>query len=145
MAAFNKYEQFIEDFGNKVHDLVGTAGSGADTLKILLTNTAPNAATHAVRADVNEIAAGFGYSSGGASVANVGSESGGILTVVGTDVTITASGGQIGPFRYAVLYNDTPTSPADPLVGWWDRGSSVTLDDGELVTIDFGTELFTMQ
>jgi hypothetical protein len=145
MAAFNKFNQFIEDFGNKVHDLVGTAGSGADTLKILLTNAAPNAATWAVRADASELSTANGYTSGGVSIANVGSRSGGVLTVVGTDVVITASGGQIGPFRYAVLYNDTPTSPADPLIGWWDKGSAVTLDDGEIFTVDFGTEVFTHQ
>jgi len=145
MASFNKFNQFIEDFGNKVHDLVGTAGSGADTLKILLTNATPNAATWAVRADASELSTANGYTSGGVSIANVGSRSGGVLTVVGTDVVITASGGQIGPFRYAVLYNDTPTSPADPLIGWWDKGSAVTLDDGEIFTVDFGTEVFTHQ
>lgn len=144
MAAYNKYQQFVEDLSNKVHDLIGTAGSGADTLKVCLTNTAPNAATHAVRADITEISGGNGYTSGGASVANVGSESSGTVTVVGTDVTFTASGGSIGPFRYAVLYNDTPTSPADPLIAWWDYGSSITLADGESFTVDFGSSLFTL-
>lgn len=144
MATFNKYQQFVDDLGNKVHDLVGTAGSGADTLKVMLSNSAPNAATHAVRADSTELGAGNGYTSGGASTANVGSESGGILTVVGTDIVFTAAGGTIGPFRYAILYNDTPTSPADPLVGWWDYGSSITLASGETFTVDFGASLFTL-
>lgn len=144
MATFNKYNQFVEDLANKVHDLFGTAGSGADTCKVMLSNTAPNAATHAVRADATEIGAGNGYSSGGASITNVGTRSGGTVTVAATDVTFTASGGTIGPFRYAIIYNDTPTSPADPLVGWYDYGASITLNDTETFTVDFGASLLTL-
>jgi hypothetical protein len=144
MAVFNKYNQFVEDLANKVHDLLGTAGSGADTLKVLLSNTAPNAATHVVRADVTEIAAGNGYTSGGASLANVGTRSAGTFTVAATDVTFTAAGGSFPSFRYAIVYNDTPTSPADPLVGWYDYGSSIPLNDTETFTVDFGASLLTL-
>lgn len=140
MAAFTKYNQFIEDLGNKVHDLVGTQ----DTLKVMLSNTAPNASTHAVRADAAEISAGNGYTSGGIDVQNDGVESGGALTVTAVDVVFTASGGSVGPFRYAILYNDTPTSPADPLIGWWDYGSALTLADTETFTVDFGASLLTL-
>lgn len=139
MASFVKYQQFVEDLGNKVHDLVGTN----DTLKIALTNTAPNVATHAVLADITEISAGNGYTAGGTDTQNDGTESGGTLTVTGVDVVFTASGA-VGPFRYAVLYNDTPVSPADPLIGYWDYGSSVTLASGETFTVDFGASLFTV-
>jgi hypothetical protein len=52
-------------------------------------------------------------------------------------VVFTASGGSIASFRYAVLYNDSPTSPADPLIGYWDYGSTVSLSDGESLTVDF--------
>lgn len=143
MATYTKYNQFIEDLHQKVHDLMGTSGSGADTVKVMLSNTAPNVATHAVRADAAEISAGNGYTAGGESIANVGSRSGATFTLVGTDVVWTASGGTIGPFRYTIAYNDTPTSPADPLICYWDYGSSITLQDGETFTTDFGANVFT--
>lgn len=144
MASFNKYNQFVEDLANKVHDLMGTAGSGADTCKVMLSNTAPNASTHAVRADATEISGGNGYTSGGAAATNVGSRSSGTFTLAGTDIVFTASSGTIGPFRYAILYNDTPSSPADPLIGWWDYGSSITLNDAETFTVDFGASILTL-
>ena len=140
MASFVKYQQFVEDLGNKVHDLVGTD----DTIKVALSNSAPTVATDATLSDASEISSGNGYTAGGDDTQNSGSESGGTLTVTGTDVTFTASGGTIGPFRYVILYNDTPTSPADPLIGYWDYGSSITLNDGESFTVDFGASLFTI-
>ena len=50
---------------------------------------------------------------------------------------VTASGGAIADLRYAVLYNDTPTAPADPLIGFWDYGATVSLASGETFTVDF--------
>ena len=130
MATFNKFNSFVEHLAEGVHNL------GADTLKVLLTNTAPVAA-NSVKADLTEIAAGNGYTAGGsaASITSSAQTSGTYKLVLG-DVVITASGGSIGPFRYAVLYNDTPTSPADPLIGWWDYGSALTLANGESITWD---------
>lgn len=136
MASYNKFNIFVEDLTNKVHDLFGTAGSGADTCKVMLTNSAP-VATNAVFADLTEIGSGSGYTATGTSVANVGTRSTGTYTMNGTNVTWTASGGTIGPFRYVVIYNDTPTSPADPLIAWWDYTSNLTLADGESFTVKF--------
>jgi hypothetical protein len=131
MASFNKFNAFVENLAEGVIDLQN------DALKIVLTNTAPDAAD-AVLADLTEIAAGNGYSAGGAaaSVASSG-QTGGTYKLVLDDVTVTASGGSVGPFRYFVLVDDTPTSPSNPLIGWWDYGSSITLADGESVTVDF--------
>lgn len=131
MAVFNKFQDFVEQLCKGVHDLDGT-----HTLKVMLTNTAP-VAGNAVRADLTEIAAGNGYTAGGTATTPTLSETGGTAKLVCTDVVFTASGGLIGPLRYAVLYNDTPTSPADPLIGWWDNGSSITLNDTESFTVDF--------
>lgn len=138
MASFVKYETFATDVANKTHDVFGTN----DTLKVALTNAAPNVATHTVLADITEIGAGNGYSAGGSDAQNDGTASGGTVTVTGVDVTFTASGGTIGPFRYAVLYNDTPAG--DPLMAYWDYGSSVTLQNGESFNVNFGASLFTL-
>lgn len=131
MASFNKHRQFVEDAMEKVHNL------GADTLKVLLCNTAP-VNTNSVKADLTEISAGNGYSAGGTAASITSSaQTAGTYKLVLADVVFTASGGTIGPFRYPDLYNDTPTSPADPLISWWDYGSSITLADGETFTVDF--------
>jgi hypothetical protein len=135
----------VLDLASGVHQLqTGTS----HVLKIALTNTAPNVATHAVRADMTELATANGYTSGGISVGTLtGAQTSGTFKLVGgTDPVWTASGGTIGPFRYAVLYNDTPTSPADPLIGYWDSGSSVTLNSGDTFTadIDQTNGLFTL-
>lgn len=130
MATFSKFQVFVENLAEKVHNL------GADTLKIALTNTAPNA-TDATFSQITEISAGAGYSAGGTAVnVTASSQTGGTYKLVGDNVVFTASSGSIGPFRYAVLYNDTPTSPADPLIGYWDRGTSITLADGDATTVD---------
>lgn len=131
MATFIKFNQFVEDCAHKVHNL------GADTLKVYLTNTAPDAAADAVKADLAEISTGNGYSGALTCTLTTSAETSGTYKLVLADPsTITASGGTIGPFRYAVFFNDTPTSPADPLIGAWDYGSSITLAIGESFVVD---------
>jgi hypothetical protein len=131
MAAYNKFQCFVEDVAEKVHNL------GADSLKVLLTNSAP-VNTNTIKANLTEISAGNGYSAGGATpTISSSAQTSGTYKLTLADAVITASGGSIGPFRYAVLWNDTPTSPADPLIAWWDYGSSITLLDTETLTLDF--------
>lgn len=132
MAAFNKFQAFVENVAEGVHNFA------SHTMKVMLTNSAP-VATNSVKADLTEIGSGNGYTAGGnsASVSSSAQSSGTYKLVLADPATWTASGGSIGPFRYAVLYNDTPTSPADPLIGWWDYGSSITLASGETFTVDF--------
>jgi hypothetical protein len=111
----------------------------------MLVNSPAPVATNSIKGDLTEISAGNGYSAGGSAVTITSSaQSGGTYSLVGNDLVFTAAGGSIGPFRYAVFYNDTPTSPADPLIGWWDYGSSVTLADGETFTVDFGASILTL-
>lgn len=138
MADFVKFEAYSEHLAEKVHNL------DTDTLKVYLTNTTPNVATMAVKADLAEISAGNGYTAGGEDTQNATSRAGAVTSVTGTDVTWTASAGTIGPFRYVVLYNDTPSSPADPLIGYWDRGESITLQASDTFTTDFGASVLTI-
>lgn len=130
MATYNKFQQFTKDLVDGVHDF------DAHTFKVLLTNTAP-VNTNTVKANLTEIGAGNGYTAGGTATTISTSTSSGTAKVTGSDVVFTAAGGSIGPLRYAVLYNDSPTSPADPLIAWWDYGSSITLADTETLTVDF--------
>jgi hypothetical protein len=131
MASFNKINQFVEDLAKKVHNL------SSDSLRVMLVNSAP-VATNTVKANLTDITAANGYSAGG-NTPTISScaQTSGTLKLVLADTVFTASGGTIGAFRYVVLWNDTPTSPADPLIGWWDYGSSITLQDTETFTVDF--------
>lgn len=129
MASFNKFNAFVADISNKVHNL------GSDTLKIMLTNSAP-AATNAVKTDITDITAGNGYSAGGTAIGTITSTqtSGTYKLVASADCVFTASGGSIATFRYAVLYNSTAAS--GNLIGWWDNGAGVTVTTGNTFTVD---------
>lgn len=140
MATFNKFDCFVGDLMQKVHDLQ----AAGDTLKVYLTNAAPSASLDSIKTDLAEISAANGYPSGGTDIQNDISESGGTSSLTGVDVVFTASGGPFGPFRYVVLYNDTSASPTDPLIGWWDYGSAITVLDTETFTVDFGASILTL-
>ena len=139
-ASYTKFQDFTEQLAKGVHQL----HAAGHTLKVYLTNDTPSASLDAVKADLAEITAEHGYPSGGTDIQNDVAEVTGTLSLTGVDVTFTASGGSFGPFRYAVIYNDTPSSPADPLIAWYDYGSSVTATDGESVVVNFGASIFTL-
>lgn len=141
MAAYNKFNAFVEALAEKVHNL------GSDTLKVYLSNTAPNAATMAVKADLAEITPGNGYTAGGnTATQSSSSQTAGVYKLVLADpATWTATGGSIGPFRYAVLYNSTAAS--ENLIAWWDYGTAITLSAGDSIAVDFDptTGVLTIQ
>ncbi len=136
MATYVKYNIFVEDVAEKIHNL------GSDTLKVALTNAAPNTSTHTVLSDITDLTTSGGYTAGGTQATQVTSaQSGGIYKLVLNDVVFTASGGSIGPFQYAVLYNSTPTTNSQgtsgkPLIAYWNYGSSITVLSGETFTWD---------
>jgi hypothetical protein len=128
MSAFNKINSFTEALAEKVHNL------GSDTLKVMLTNTAP-VASNTVYANLVDLATSGGYTAGGAVSAQVSSaQTSGTYKLVLTDVVFTATTG-FGPFRYVALYNSTATN--GELIGWYDYGSSISLNASETFTADF--------
>jgi hypothetical protein len=133
MATFNKFQDFSEQLAKGVHDF------DAHTFKIALTNTLPVNTQVSLDTVTNHPAPSpaNGYAAGGTATTIAVSETGGTTTVTGTQVVFTATAGGIGSFRYAILYNDTATSPADALIGWWDYASSISLADGETFTVKF--------
>ncbi len=135
MAIFVAFQDFVESLGLGEHNL------NTDTLKVYLTNATPSVTDDADKADLAEITNANGYTAP-VDIQNTWAETGGTGTLAGVDVTITASGGSFGPFRYAVIYNDTHTT--DALICYWDYGSSITVQTGESFKIDFGASILTM-
>ena len=135
MATFNKVNDFVK---NAVHNM----DLESDQIVIALSNTAPGSESSNPAADNNGVLANVtqvAYTN--LSSRNVtttsSSQTGGTYKLVLADITLTSTGGTTGPFRYVYIYNDTVTTPADPLIGYYDYGSSLTLNDGDSLTVDF--------
>lgn len=135
MASFVKINDFV---ANAVENM----DLESDQLVIALSNTAPSSESSNPTADTNGILGNVtqisysNLSSRNLTTSSSG-QSGGVYKLVLADLTLTASGGSVSAFRYVYIYNDTVTSPADPLIGYYDYGSSLTLNDGDTFTIDF--------
>lgn len=135
MATFNKVNDFVK---NAVHNM----DLESDQIVIALSNTAPGSEASNPAADGNGVLANVtqvAYTN--LSSRNVtttsSTQTGGTYKLVLADITLTSTGGTTGPFRYVYIYNDTVTTPADPLIGYYDYGSSLTLNDGDSLTVDF--------
>lgn len=141
MAAdvINIFDIFVEDMAKGVHNL------DVDALTIALTNTLPDSDLDKILANIPQI-----------SYTNLSSrlvpgtitaiETGGVLKLLcASDLTLTATG-TVATFQYIILYNDTPSSPLNPLIGWYDFGSTVTMLNTETFLIDFNQSdgVFTM-
>ncbi len=134
MASFVKVNDFVEY-------AVEGMNLGSDTLIVALSNTDPTAGTN-VTADGNGVLANISQISytnlSSRTLTSVTStQSSGTYKLSAADLTLTASGGSVAAFRYVVIYNDTVTN--DPVIGYYDYGSSLTLNDGDTFTIDIGT------
>lgn len=131
MATYNKFQSFVGALAEKTHNLT------SDTLKVALTNTAPTAANAQLSNLINPITTNINNT---LTVTSSG-QTGGTYKLVVQDLVMTATN-SVGPFRYVVIYNDTASN--DPLICWFDYGSSITLETGDTLTLDFGTELFSL-
>jgi hypothetical protein len=128
MAVYNKFNQFVKDLIDGKHNF------SSNTFKVFLTNTQPTASMTA-KASMTELSAGSGYTAGGNTITITTSVASGVAKVSASNTTFTAAGGTIGPFQFAVLYNDT--TAGDPPIAWWDYGAAITLADTEALTIVF--------
>ena len=135
MATFNKVNDFVQ---NAVHNM----DLESDQIVIALSNTAPssegsNPASdgNGVLANVTQVA--YTNLSSRNITTTTSTQTGGTYKLVLSDITLTSSGGATGPFRYVYIFDDTSAAPADPLVGYYDYGSSLTLNDGDSLTVDF--------
>ncbi len=134
MASFNKVNDFVV---NAVHNM----DLASDTLAVALTNTAPGSESSNPTADGNGIVGNLtqiSYSNVSSRnlTTSSSSQSGGVYKLVVADLTLTASG-TVGPFRYIYIFDDTVSSPADPIIGYYDYGTSLTLNNGDTFTLDF--------
>jgi len=135
MATFNKVNDFVENMAHGVFNL------STNQLAVALSNTAPGsesspptASGNGVLANVTQVS--YTNLSSRNITTSSSAETSGTYRLILTDLVLTASG-SVGPFRYVYVYSDTPTSPADPIIGYYDYGSSITLANGETLTVDF--------
>jgi len=134
MATFNKVNDFVV---NAVHNM----DLESDQFAVALTNTAPGSETSNPTADGNGIVGNLTeISYTNCSSRNItttsSTQTSGTYKLVLADLTLTASG-TVGPFRYIYIFDDTVTSPADPIVGYYDYGTALTLNNGDTFTLDF--------
>jgi hypothetical protein len=142
MATFQKFNAFSEHLAEGVHNFSSDA-TCTITVALCATANAPTA-SNSVLGDLTQIA--YTNLSSRVVAVSTSAQTSGTYKLVLNDLVLTASGGSVAAFQYVVLYNDDPTSPADPLIAFFDYGSAVTLNDGETLTLDFdGTNgLFTI-
>ena len=137
MSVFQKVNGYVEHLATQKHDL------SSDQLRLAMSNAAPSAETpdpsvltpDCFLVNVTEIDYAF-CSSRDVTVSSAGQVDG-LYECKGVDMTLSASGGSVGPFRYVYLYN----SVNDALIGFWDYGvGGVTLANGESLDVDFDTD-----
>jgi len=137
MAALNFHQALMEHLPEGVH----VWGTHQLVFALCAAGNAP-VASNSLLANLTQIS--YTNLSSRNVTTSASSQTSGTYSLVTTDLVLTASGGAVAAFRYLDLYNDTPTSPADPLIGFYDYGSALTLADTETLTVDFGASTITL-
>jgi len=144
MAVFVRFNQFVADLCNG-----GNLNLSSDALKLGLTGTTPVNTDTDVNTSLSpdqlvgsaavEIAAGNGYTEGGAAVTvTTASQAAGTYTLAANQVVFTGGPAAMTAFRYLYLYDNTAGAAATrPVIGWWDYASSLTLNNGDTLTVKF--------
>jgi hypothetical protein len=132
MAAFNKFNNFVEHLAEGVHNF-SSDSTCTPTIALCSAANAP-LASYGTLSSITQIS----YTNCSSRVMTVTSstQTSGTYKLVLADLVLTASGGSVGPFRYVVLYNDDTTPIVDALIGWWDYTTDITLASGETFTIN---------
>lgn len=117
------------------YEAEGVVNAASDQFTVALTNSAPDATTGQTLADITEVA--YTNLSSRNLVTSSSAMDGSTYELVFADLTLTSTGGPTGPFQWVVIYDNTPTSPADPLLGYLDYGGALTLQDGDALTLNF--------
>lgn len=126
MATYTKFNSFVEAVAEKVHNL------GSDSLKVALTNSAPSA-SNTILTDITEVS--YTFCSTRVLTTSSSAQTSGTYKLVVADLTLTATGGAVGPWRYVTVFNNTATNKE--LISYFDYGSALTLNDLDSIILDF--------
>lgn len=129
MATLTKFNAFVEHLSEGVHNL------GTHQLVVALSNNAPDPAADAVLADLPSQISYTNLSSRNLVVAS-SSQTAGTYRLIINDIDLNATGA-VGPFRYVIIYNSQSVGFTNALIGYYDYGSSISLNTGEKLTLDF--------
>ena len=133
-VTLSKVDAFALEIG------IGSYNLNTNSLRCALTATAPTAASTVWSLGAFPApTAANGYTAGGNVITPTSyTQTAGVGKLVLPDTVFTASGGNLGPFQYAILYNFTV---GNKIIGYYIYPTSVTLADLETFTIDFDAGL----
>lgn len=127
-STYYKVNAFVEAVAEKKHDF-----QNDEFMVALMAAANPPDAADAVLTDLTQIS--YTYCSTRVITKVSSGQTAGAYNFVVQDLTLTAAGGAVGPFRYVAVYNNTATNK--DLVGYFDYGSEITLQDTETLLLDF--------